>query len=194
MEKVFGINGMRIAGQFFGNLKTFKGYFNKTPTYNDWKRRYDMGLLTFMQLVKHFGWSSMKSFFSEYEYDILHRNDRLPKNNQEKIDQWVLRFSRIVNRNIKPQFEMWGLPVSESVDAQLAGLEVFMPDEEKEPNIYFSGVMNFNVSTTTAKSIALTNTKEKKKTILKSIQKTENSLIGQRTTKDPVLSGIISSS
>ncbi len=149
MEKVFGLNGVYIAGQFFGNLNTFKGYFNKSPTYNDWKKRFDIGLLTFMQLVKHFGWNSMKSFFSGYEYDILNRRDRLPKSNQEKIDQWVLRYSRIVNRNIRPQFLMWGLPVSESVDDQLAGLEKFLPDEEKNPNIFFSGVPKFTLSTKT---------------------------------------------
>ncbi len=113
----------------------FKKYFEKKPTYEDWKNNCHMGIMTFAQLIKHFGWEPMYKFLSDYENDIDNRiKSKLPKNNQEKIDQWVLRYSRIIEHNIKPQFEMWGLPVSESVDEELKDLPKWCPNDEIYPN------------------------------------------------------------
>jgi hypothetical protein len=96
-----------------------------------------MALMTFAQLIRHFGWDSMRTFMKNYEADIDKQDTSLPKNNQEKIDQWVIRFSKIVSRNIKPQFEMFGLPVSQHVDNDLSGLEKWCPLEEKDSNKFF---------------------------------------------------------
>ena len=96
-----------------------------------------MALMTFAQLIKHFGWDSMRQFMKEYEEDI-ERNENLPNSNQEKIDQWVIRYSKIVSRNIKPQFLMFGLPVSDYVDQHVSKYEAWCPDEEKNPELFFS--------------------------------------------------------
>jgi hypothetical protein len=96
-----------------------------------------MALCTFAQLIKHFGWDSMRTFMKNYEIDINRHDASLPKSNQDKIDQWVIRYSKIVSRNIKPQFEMFGLPVSEHVDTTLRGLVKWCPFEEKDPNLFF---------------------------------------------------------
>ena len=96
-----------------------------------------MALMAFAQLIKHFGWDSMKTFMKNYEHDITNKVN-LPQNNQDKIDQWVIRYSEIVSQNIRPQFEMFGLPVSKNVDDKLAGLELWCPSEEKDPSKFFS--------------------------------------------------------
>ena len=100
------------------------------------KDSHGMALMTFAQLIKHFGWNSMQTFMKNYEIDI-ESGKNLPKNNQEKIDQWVIRYSKIVSRNIKPQFEMFGLPVSDKVDQILIGLKNWCPKEEQDPNMFF---------------------------------------------------------
>ena len=79
----------------------------------------------------------MRQFMKEYEKDI-ERNENLPNSNQEKIDQWVIRYSKIVYRNIKPQFLMFGLPVSDYVDQHVSKYETWCPDEEKNPELFFS--------------------------------------------------------
>jgi hypothetical protein len=96
-----------------------------------------MALMTFAQLIKHFGWKSMRQFLKEYEKDIETKN-HLPKSNQEKIDQWVIRYSKIVSRNIKPQFLMFGLPVSDYVDLLVSKYEGWCPEEEKDSQVFFS--------------------------------------------------------
>jgi hypothetical protein len=117
----------------------FNKYFSKPPTYEDWRKDCYMGLVMFAQLIKHFGWQSMRTFMGEYEVDInANDEDKLPKGNQEKIDQWVLRYSKIVNRNIKPQFEMFGLPVSEHVDDEIGNLDYFSPYHERDFDVFIS--------------------------------------------------------
>lgn len=121
-----------------GNRASFAKYFSKTPTYDDWKQEAGMGLMPFVQLIKHFGWEPMHKFMKDYETDIDANSPNLPKNNQDKIDQWVLRYSKIVGRNIKPQFNMFGIPVSRFVDDELQDLQPWCPREEQDPNIFFS--------------------------------------------------------
>ena len=96
-----------------------------------------MALMTFAQLIKHFGWDSIRQFMKEYEKDI-ERHTNLPQSNQDKIDQWVIRYSKIVSRNIKPQFKMFGLPVSDHVDAQVSKYSSWFPQEEKSSEVFFS--------------------------------------------------------
>ncbi len=96
-----------------------------------------MALMTFAQLIKHFGWDSMRQFMKEYEKDI-ERHTNLPQSNQDKIDQWVIRYSKIVSRNIKPQFKMFGLPVSDYVDEHVSEFDPWLPEVEKNPELFFS--------------------------------------------------------
>jgi hypothetical protein len=117
--------------------KEFVKYFRKNPNYHDWQNNFGMALVTFAQLIKHFGWQSMYTFMKNYEQDIEMNSSNLPSTNQEKIDQWVIRYSLIVSRNIKPQFRMFGLPVSSSVDEQLSHLEPWCIKEETDPKIFF---------------------------------------------------------
>ena len=112
--------------------QSFDKYFENTPTYNTWQENVGMALMTFVQLIKHFGWEPMHKFMKNYEVDIASRASSLPKNNQDKIDQWVLRYSRIIGFNIRPQFMMFGLPVSNFVNDELKDLEPWCPLERSQ--------------------------------------------------------------
>jgi hypothetical protein len=45
-----------------------------------------------------------------------------PATDQERVDQWVLRFSQKVGKNLGPFFTSWGLPVSAAILTQIAAL------------------------------------------------------------------------
>lgn len=107
----------------------------QSATFEDWKSDPGVDLYTFAVLFKHFGWNSIYKFLKEYERDL---NDKasayltLPNDNQEKLDQWVLRYSKIVGCNIGPHFRRFGLPVSKDVDKRLADLKPLAIDIKPE--------------------------------------------------------------
>ena len=106
-----------------GQEQQITEYFDSTQSYDLWKKRCGVGLYTFALLIKHFGWEALYTFLKNYEDDIVNGASTLPKDNQEKIDQWVIRYSNIINYNIKNYFSMFGLPVSDNIDEQLLGFE-----------------------------------------------------------------------
>lgn len=96
-------------------------------------RRYfeegDVGTrLTFYLLLAHeLGWEPFHRVFASYEADAKHNPSALPRNkNQEKIDQWLVRFSKASGRNLTPYMrDRWGLPVSDEAAAEVASLPPF---------------------------------------------------------------------
>ncbi|NQT83440.1 hypothetical protein HQ563_10470, partial [bacterium] len=56
-------------------------------------------------------------------------DDQRPKTNDQKRDQWMVRFSRTVGRNLGPVFQAWGVPTSEKARASITDLPVWMPDD-----------------------------------------------------------------
>ncbi|CAF1006076.1 unnamed protein product [Brachionus calyciflorus] len=121
----------------------FETYFARQPTYDDFKNECGMALMMFIQLIKHFGWESMYEFMKTYEDDIKN-NSNLPQSEQDKINQWVLRYSKIVSRNIKPQFEMFGLPVSSHIETDLESFEPWCPYDEMNADTFFGEFVEFN--------------------------------------------------
>lgn len=83
-------------------------------------------LLMYAQLQQAFGWELFTHVFAEYR-DLS--DDERPKTDAEKRDQWLVRASRSVDRDLGPFFEAWGLPVSEQARAQVAALEDWMPSD-----------------------------------------------------------------
>ena len=62
----------------------------------------------------------------------------MPQNNQHKIDNWVIRYSNLIQRNLKPHFEMYGLPVSQEVNNYIQQFPNWVIYEERDPNVFFS--------------------------------------------------------
>jgi hypothetical protein len=107
-------------------------YLNSDPEsrFDRWKADPFLALIMYDQLRAEFGWAAYKQVFAEYR--DLKRSER-PKSDQEKRDQWMIRFSRIVGRNLGPFFQTWSVPVTDGALEQLADLPEWLPDEVKNP-------------------------------------------------------------
>ncbi len=93
-----------------------------------WKKDPFLALTTYVQLVDGFGWDAYKKYmysFSEPKFGPE------PKTDEEKRDQFLVRYSKIVNKNLGPFFEFWGIPVSSSAKAEVAKFETWMPPADK---------------------------------------------------------------
>jgi len=93
--------------------------------FEQWKRNPFLALGMYMQLREAFGWEPFRRVFAEYR--VLPAAAR-PRTDAERRDQWLLRMSAAVGRNLGPFFDSWGIPVSESARAQIARLPLWMPD------------------------------------------------------------------
>jgi hypothetical protein len=77
------------------------------------------------QLRAEFGWDAYKKVFAEYR--DLPKSER-PKSDQDKRDQWMVRFSRAVGRNLAAFFQAWSVPVTDGAVEQVNDLPQWMPE------------------------------------------------------------------
>ena len=103
-----------------------KKYQVNGSKFAQWKREPFLALIMYRQLQQAFGWEAYKKVFAEYR-DLA--NDQRPKTDDEERDQWMVRFSRTVKRNLGPFFESWGVPTSKEARESIADLPVWMPDK-----------------------------------------------------------------
>lgn len=96
------------------------------PDFEQWKREPFLALVMYIQLQQAFGWQAYRDVFAEYR--ALPEAER-PRSDADKRDQWLLRFSRRVGRNLGPFFQAWGVPTSAEARAQLVALPVWMPED-----------------------------------------------------------------
>ena len=104
--------------------KRLRGYLAMTDKFARWKSDPFLALTMYDQLRAAFGWETYKKVFAEYR--ALPKNER-PKNDGEKRDQWLTRFSRATGKNLGPFFEAWGVPTSDSARAAVKDLAAWMP-------------------------------------------------------------------
>jgi hypothetical protein len=90
-----------------------------------WKQRPFTALIMYRQLQEGFGWDAFKRVFAEYR--ALPEAER-PRTDAERRDQWMVRFSRSVGRNLGPFFVHWGVPTSDAARAGIADLPAWMPE------------------------------------------------------------------
>ncbi|MEQ1860696.1 MAG: M60 family metallopeptidase [Chthoniobacteraceae bacterium] len=91
-----------------------------------WKGDPFLALTMYAQLRAAFGWEAYQKVFAEYR--DLPAAAR-PKTDQAKRDQWMVRFSKTVGRNLGPFFDGWGVPVTDGARAEIASLPPWMPTE-----------------------------------------------------------------
>jgi hypothetical protein len=96
------------------------------PDFAQWKRDQWIGLTTYLQLQQAFGWEALQTVFGQYSGLPASQQ---PRSDDEKRDQWMVRFSRQVRRNPGPFFQAWGIPTSEAARASIADLPAWMPAE-----------------------------------------------------------------
>ncbi|MCW5766624.1 MAG: M60 family metallopeptidase [Phycisphaeraceae bacterium] len=94
------------------------------PDFEKWKSDPFLALHMYVQVRDAFGWEPFKQVFAEYRG--LTRQKR-PASDQEKRDQWMVRLSRAVGRDLGPFFEAWGVPTTEAARASIRDLPAWMP-------------------------------------------------------------------
>ena len=105
--------------------RQYRLYFKNGSQFKQWEKKPFLALYMYYQLQQEFGWESFKQVFVRYH--SLLPNQR-PKNDQEKRDQWMTNFSKIIDRNLGPFFELWGVPISKSAKNSVSTLPVWLPD------------------------------------------------------------------
>jgi hypothetical protein len=93
-------------------------------SFEQWKKDPFLALVMYQQLQQAFGWDAYKKVFQEYQ--SLSPDER-PKTDDEERDQWMVRFSRAVSKNLGPFFEYWGVPTSQQARQSIANLPTWMP-------------------------------------------------------------------
>jgi hypothetical protein len=113
----------RVSGK--EREKLIKTYFAAGRDFERWKDDPFIALVMYVQMQEAFGWEAFTKVFAEYRR--LPGRER-PRNDDQKRDQWLVRFSRAVGRNLGAFFQAWGVPTSERARASLVDLPSWMPD------------------------------------------------------------------
>ena len=90
-----------------------------------WRKDPFLALFMYCQLREAFGWVAFKKVFAEYR-DLP--ADQRPKDDGEKRDQWLVRMSRTVGKNLGPFFEEWGVQTSPKARDSIKDLPGWMPE------------------------------------------------------------------
>ena len=72
-----------------------------------------------------FGWEPFLKVFAEYA-DLPERER--PAGDAAKRDQWLVRLSRTLGRDLGPFFEAWGVPVSAVARRSVEPLPDWLPE------------------------------------------------------------------
>ncbi|MGM0493169.1 MAG: M60 family metallopeptidase [Armatimonadota bacterium] len=107
-------------------VQKFQQYFADGAPFDRWKRDPFLALRMYVQLQQAFGWDAFKAVFAEYR-DLP--EEQRPETDDDKRDQWMVRFSQQVGRNLGPFFEVWGVPTSEDARKSIANLPEWMPED-----------------------------------------------------------------
>lgn len=126
MQKVCGVGVRDGHGAIKEQPRNLTRHVTLGASFELWKSDPFLALLMYIQLQEAFGWEAYQRVFAEYR-DLP--GDQRPKNDDEKRDQWLVRMSRTVGRNLGPFFQAWGVPTSEAARASVAGLPEWMPPD-----------------------------------------------------------------
>ncbi|MBM4155289.1 MAG: hypothetical protein FJ221_09720 [Lentisphaerae bacterium] len=104
--------------------KAWARYASAGRKFDDWKSDPFLALNMYAQLREAFGWEAFKRVFAEYR-DLA--KEARPRTDDDRRDQWMVRLSRTVNRNLGPFFEAWAVPTSPTARDSIAQLPAWMP-------------------------------------------------------------------
>lgn len=120
-ETLFGIPRASAHPSMTKTMRTqrLQTYIADGRKYATWGSDAWLPLEMYLQLQEGFGWAPYISIFADYTAQPA---GMAATTDQEKIDQWALRFSQKVGKNLGPFFTSWGLPVSASILTQISVL------------------------------------------------------------------------
>jgi hypothetical protein len=105
--------------------KRVKEYLQK-PDFEKWKTDPYLALWMYILIKEEFGWEPFRQVFKEYQ---SLKDNESPKEDQEKRDQWMIRMSLKLNKNLAPYFKAWGIPVTKKAVSKISNLPLWMPKE-----------------------------------------------------------------
>jgi hypothetical protein len=91
-----------------------------------WKSDPFVALTTYIQLVQTFGWESWRQYLHSFADPSF---GPPPANDDAKRDQFLIRYSKITQKNLAPFFDFWGIPVSATARAEVTSFEPWLPTE-----------------------------------------------------------------
>jgi hypothetical protein len=101
-----------------------KRYLDNGKNFHDWQSDPFLALYMYSMMQEDFGWEPFTKVFKEYR---AADESELPKNDDDKRDQWMVRFSRMVGKNLGPFFDAWGVPTSQEAKKSISSLPPWMP-------------------------------------------------------------------
>ena len=90
-----------------------------------WKNDPFLALTTYIQLVQAFGWESWRAYLHSFADESF---GPIPQSDDQTRDQFLIRYSKISQRNLGPFFDFWGIPVSEEAKQAVSYFDVWMPE------------------------------------------------------------------
>ncbi len=120
MEKQLGIKA--IEHRYLTRHSKAVEEFLKTPSWEAWSKNPFVALHSYARLAQRFGWDAFTRTFQVYR---AMKKEDVPKSDQEKIDTWVLEFSRQVKFNLVPYYREWAWPLSPAVEEKLSSYPVW---------------------------------------------------------------------
>ena len=80
----------------------------------------------YAQMQEAFGWNAYRRVFATY---LALPDIERPRTDDEKRDQWLVRLSRTVGRNLDPFFEACGVPTYHAAPDSIASLPEWLPPD-----------------------------------------------------------------
>ena len=109
--------------------KSLGKYLADGAKFDKWQSNPFLALYMYSMIQEKFGWEPMTKVFKEYRAE---EEANLPKNDDQKRDQWMVRLSKATGKNLSQFFDAWGVPVSDSAKQQVASLPKWMPKDFPE--------------------------------------------------------------
>jgi hypothetical protein len=126
LERAFqsaGPHGDMTAARRVANLRR---YFSAGARFDMWQREPFVALVMYRQVIDAFGWEPFRAVFREYRG----LSDANGWSDERRRDEWLIRLSRAVARDLGPFFAAWGVPVSAESRAAVAGLPAWLPEAD----------------------------------------------------------------
>jgi hypothetical protein len=96
----------------------------RAVAWETWREEPFIALVTYVWLVRDFGWGPLMEVLAGYERHGVAEAD-WPE--QRKRDEWATRYSAVVAHDLGPYFRAWALPLSEKALAAMRGLPLYWP-------------------------------------------------------------------
>ncbi|MBL9116207.1 MAG: hypothetical protein JNJ83_14465 [Verrucomicrobiaceae bacterium] len=96
-----------------------------TNKWDLWKSDPFLALTIYIQLIDEFGWEPWRKYLHSFDDKAFGPK---PANSDAARDQFLVRYSQIVGKDLSQLFDFWGIPVSSSARSQVTKLEPWIPD------------------------------------------------------------------